>query len=302
MFLLGGIAVTNEELVILIKRRINVAENMLQLWEQVKRFVYSIARKYQAYAELEDLEQEGYISLYDAVNGYDPESGCAFLTYAGFWIKQHLLRYIQNNGIIRVPVHEQQRIADYKKTVHAFRSQLGRNPTEWELSRFLNMSVKQIREVEQAKTMQQIGSIDVPVMDQDGEQAATVGDLLPSEEDLEADVLDRIERQELQRTIWTLVDTLPEEQKSIIRMYYQKGMTRKQIGELIGFTGSRVHTLESNGLRELRKPRNARLLRPYFSESRAALAYHGCGVQSFNRTWLSSTERAALDLRGNNEM
>lgn len=45
-------------------------------------------------ADLEDLDQEGYLALYDAVDGFKPEKGYKFLTYAGYWIAQRMQRYI----------------------------------------------------------------------------------------------------------------------------------------------------------------------------------------------------------------
>ena len=66
---------SNEQLVLRIKAGENVADNMLQLWQQNKKFVASIAKKYAAYEEIEDLIQQGYFGMCNAVNGYDPESG-----------------------------------------------------------------------------------------------------------------------------------------------------------------------------------------------------------------------------------
>lgn len=59
---------TNEELAIRIKAGIDTADNMLQLWEQTRRFIRRIASRYVGAAELEDLEQEGYLALYWIVN------------------------------------------------------------------------------------------------------------------------------------------------------------------------------------------------------------------------------------------
>lgn len=69
---------SNEQLVLRIKAGENVADNMLQLWQQNKKFISSIAKKYAAYEEIEDLIQQGYFGMSNAVNGYDPEA--AFLS------------------------------------------------------------------------------------------------------------------------------------------------------------------------------------------------------------------------------
>lgn len=73
---------TNEQLVARIQAGENVSENMSQLYDQVKDFIRSIAWKYRNSAELDDLEQEGYLALYPAIDGFNPAAGYKFLTYA----------------------------------------------------------------------------------------------------------------------------------------------------------------------------------------------------------------------------
>ena len=86
---------TNEELVIRIKAGVDVPENMLQLWQQAKAFIHTVALHYRGLADLEDLEQEGYLALYDAVDGFCPDMDCKFLTYAKYilhnQVKSHML-------------------------------------------------------------------------------------------------------------------------------------------------------------------------------------------------------------------
>ena len=78
---------TNEQLVTLIRAGEDPAGNMLKLWEQNKGFIAKMARKYSGYAEMDDLMQEGYLALNEAVEHY-ADKGAAFLTYAAFWIRQ----------------------------------------------------------------------------------------------------------------------------------------------------------------------------------------------------------------------
>jgi len=65
---------TNEELVIRIKAGIDVSENMLQLWEQTKSFIHTVALHYQGFADLEDLEQEGETTLTSLVKRSESRS------------------------------------------------------------------------------------------------------------------------------------------------------------------------------------------------------------------------------------
>lgn len=71
---------TNECIVAAVQAGDNEAENMLELWQQNKGFIAMMARRYSAGAEMEDLEQEGYIALYEAVRYYEPNRGMSFIS------------------------------------------------------------------------------------------------------------------------------------------------------------------------------------------------------------------------------
>ena len=284
---------TNEQLVICIKAGENVADNMSQLWEQTRRFIHVMATRYQEQAEIEDLEQEGYLALCRAVRGYNPAAGCLFLTYASHWIRQRMVRYIQNNGSIRVPVHEWERVQKYKKLESAFLVQIGRKPSEDEMAYYMNITLKQVRSLKEVLRMGQMESLDKCFLD-DGE--STVGDMIPGQEDVEGAVLDVMDAGELQAVLWSEVDTLPDEQPEVIRARFQRGETLRATGERIGVTIERVRQIESKALRELRKPSHSRKLQPFLPEAIGSRAYSGNGVEAFNRTWTSSTERIAMML------
>lgn len=120
---------TNEQLVLRIRAGENIAENMLALWQQCRGVIVELARKYSAVAEQEDLEQEAYFAISKAVDSYDHEKGASFLTWARFWIRQQMVRYIQNHGTVRLPVHSGERIRKYRELQSAFLMQIGRLPT-----------------------------------------------------------------------------------------------------------------------------------------------------------------------------
>ena len=81
---------TNEQLAARIRAGENVGNNMAILYDQVKDFIHAMAYKYHGQGELEDLEQEGFLSLYDAIDHYEADQGVKFLTYASHWIRQRM--------------------------------------------------------------------------------------------------------------------------------------------------------------------------------------------------------------------
>lgn len=288
---------TNEQLVAQIKAGENVGENMEQLYSQVRRFIHVVASRYRGSGELEDLEQEGFLALYDAVEGYDPDQGTQFLTYAEYWIKQRIQRYLQQSGsCLRLSVYCQEKNRRYKRLCSSYQAEYGREPSEDEIARFMGLTVEQVRNVREDACMARLGSLDAPVKGLDGGEEATVGDLTPAPGDLEEDVVERMQREQLCAVLWECVDSLEEVQAETIRKRYQRGMSLREIGAEQGISPEVVRREHNKALRELRKPRCAKRLRPFVPEEEwiFSMSISGTGVGRFRRTWTSSTERAAL--------
>lgn len=284
---------TNEQLAIRIKAGIDVANNMLQLWQQNRGFIHKIVNQYKAYAEEDDLEQEGYLGLCAAVYHYNPDEGVTFIHYASFWIKQYIARYIRGNGTVRLPEFMQGRIREYNKMVQKWQQNYHRKPTDEEICHFLDLSWEMLENLRKAAQMVQIGSLDVPV----GEEGdCSMYDLLPSAMDEEEQTIEKIQHEQLCAVLWPLVDSLPGQQPQVIRARYQDNMTFREIAEDQGVSVEMARQRERQGLRELRKPSKSKLLRPFLPDDNRiySMGLQGNGVGSFNRTWTSSTERAAL--------
>lgn len=288
---------TNEQLVARIKAGENIGENMAQLYDQVKRFIHAVAWKYRDSGIMEDLEQEGFLALYDAVDGYDAAQGVKFLTYAEYWIRQRISRYLQMNGSsLRLPVHCQEKVRKYKRFCSSYQLEHGREPSEGEIARFMGLTLESVMEIKETACMARVGSLDVPVKGLDGGEDSTVGELVPAVDDLEGDTVDRLTSAQLCTVLWECVDSLPGQQPAVIRQRYQGGMSLAEIGRQQGTTPEAARQIHAKALRELRKPRYSDRLRPFLTEEEQiySRALVGNGVGKFNRTWTSSTERVVL--------
>lgn len=283
---------TNEQLVLLIKDGIDVPDNMLQLWQQNRAFIGKIAYSYKGYEEMDDLKQQGYIGLCQAVEGYKLGEDVPFINYAAFWIRQSMARYIENcSSIVRIPSHEKQRQKKYRRVVSDFKARTGREPTDQEICQCMEISPGVLQEMKNNTGMGQIGSLDERV-GEDGD--TTIGEMIPGTTNVERNVLDRVESEELKTVLWEMVDSLPDKQPAVLHAVYQEGRTLKEVSETIGVTGSRTGQIRQSALRELRKPGRIKRLIAFLPEEVECLAYHHNGVTEFNRTWTSSTELAAL--------
>ena len=290
---------TNEQLAVRIRAGENVGDNMAILYDQVKDFIHAMAYKYHGQGELEDLEQEGFLALYDAIDHYEADQGVKFLTYASHWIRQRMQKYIQNTGSpLRLSAGRQEAIRKYRKFCTEFQAEQGCKPTEAELCRSLWLTLEQLREIQYDACMTAVKSLDAPIKGAEGEEDITLGELAASAADPCEELLDRLEQEELCSILWQCVDSLPGKQPDVIRSRYQDNLTMKQCGQFCGISEAEVRKQQLKALRSLRSGENAKKLRPFLPED--AWIYSGAlignGVERFNHTWTSSTERVALEL------
>ena len=290
---------TNEQLAARIRSGENVGNNMAALYDQVKDFIHAMAYKYHGQGELEDLEQEGFLALYDAIDHYEADQGVKFLTYASHWIRQRMQKYIQNTGSpLRLSAGRQKAIRKYRKFCTEFQTEQGRKPTEAELCRSLWLTLEQLREIQYDACMTAVKSLDAPIKGAEGEEDTTLGELAASATDPCEELLDRLEQEELCSILWQCVDGLPGKQPDVIRSRYKDNMTMKQCGQFCGISEAEVRKQQLKALRSLRSGENAKKLRPFLPGD--AWIYSGAlignGVDHFNQTWTSSTERVALEL------
>ena len=86
---------SNEELVKLIKEGQDPdGKYMMDLWKQNKGLIWRTVKPYANYESEEDLMQEAFIGLSKAVGLFDPNMGASFITYALFWVKQFVVRFL----------------------------------------------------------------------------------------------------------------------------------------------------------------------------------------------------------------
>ena len=290
---------TNEQLAARIRSGENVGNNMAALYDQVKDFIHAMAYKYHGQGELEDLEQEGFLALYDAIDHYEADQGVKFLTYASHWIRQRMQKYIQNTGSpLRLSAGRQEAIRKYRKFCTEFQAEQGCKPTEAELCRSLWLTLEQLREIQYDACMTAVKSLDAPIKGAEGEEDTTLGELAASATDPCEEVLDRLEQEALCSVLWPCVDSLPGKQPDVIRSRYKDNMTMKQCGQFCGISEAEARKQQIKALRSLRSGENAKKLRPFLPAD--AWIYSGAlignGVERFNHTWTSSTERIALEL------
>lgn len=287
--------ITNEQLVAKIQAGENTAENMLQLWQQTKAYIYKVAKRYSGYAEMDDLMQEGYLGLNAAVEHYKPDQGTKFISYLTFWVKMRMQRYIENNGSVRLPSGMYQAVMRYKRFVRQYEQECGCEPSELACRAFLGVSEEELRDIRESANKANVSSLD-SVVSQDNDKTA-LRDLIASDQNLEEDAIRRCDHELMSKALWDSVKNLPEKQALVIIGRYQDKRTHESLGHEMGCSFQYSRYLEQKALRTLRRPHISRKFQTYHEQYLTPYPIHHIGVESFQRTGFSEVERAVLGWR-----
>lgn len=91
---------TNEQIVSEIRNGYSVTDYMQLLYESNLPLIKKFIKPYAAYEPMEDLVQESYFGLWEAVQHYETSANVRFMTYAEYWIRQSVQRYLEKCGSV----------------------------------------------------------------------------------------------------------------------------------------------------------------------------------------------------------
>lgn len=243
---------TNEQRVEKIRNGVSVTDNMERLYTDNLPLIKKIIKPYVNYESEEDLLQEAYFGLYEAVQHYETSENVRFMTYAAYWIKRKAQRYVEDFGsVVRLPVNCIQKISRYKKSVREYQQAYGQTPTDQALAGFMSLSVNEIQKIRIYASG--IQSIDAPLMD---DERTCLADTLQSDFSLENSTTDKIYDEYQKNELWGIVERYTDNwQQEIIRQHFQDGKTIAEIARESGQSFQKVRTQKDKGLRKLRTGR-----------------------------------------------
>lgn len=211
------------------------------------RLVVAIARRYYTgVVPMLDLIQEGAIGLLTAARKFDYTRDVRFSTYASKWIRQGVLRCVENSAPIYVPAYTADLIRRVTQAQTLLRQKLEREPELGEIAAECGLPEDKVRQLLQIQP--KTCSLDAPIGAEDN---------APAVEDLHApEPHQQLVREELIRTVERLMKNLTPRQQQILRLRFGmadgKCHSLEWIGNLLGISKERVRQVEKQAMDKLR--------------------------------------------------
>lgn len=232
------------------KRDPAVREQLILEHTPLIRYVAGrIAMRLPGHVVLDDLLSAGVVGLIDAVDKFDPGKKVLFKTYAEFRIRGAILDELR--AMDWVPRSVRKKSSDLEEVYNRLQNQLGRAVEDEEVAEELGVGLDELY-----KLLDEVKGVNLFSLD-DAEgpfprlDAETVLKAMGNRDDGD-DPLVMLGLSELRRQVAAAISGLPEKEKLVVSLYYYDELTMREIGEVLGYTESRISQMHTKAILRLR--------------------------------------------------
>lgn len=226
----------------------NQKEELIKEYAPLIKFVaQKIAVRLPPNIELDDLISAGSIGLMDAIDKWDPTRDNKFKTYAEFRIRGSILDELRAQDWIPRSVRDKAKALD--RTISALENELGRYPTEEEISAKLNMPIGEFHDlVNQVRPVSLLSIDDQPTFSDSDKKS--IANLLEGAKS--GNPFNQLNVKVVKDVVAKAIEELPERQRLVLSLYYFEDLNLKEIGQVLRVTESRVSQLHAQAVTRLR--------------------------------------------------
>lgn len=213
----------------------------------IKYIAARLASRLPPQVSIDDLISCGIIGLIDAINKFDLSKNVQFKTYAEFRIKGAMLDELR--ALDWVPRSIRRKITDLEKTYADLEKKFGRPATDEEVANSLNMNLEEFHKLlDETKS---VSFMDIEFLRQKSPDKLN-SSIIDSFSDSGKDPFTAINLSQIRRLTARAIAELPEKEKLAVALYYYEELTMKEIGQVLGYTESRISQMHSKAMLRLR--------------------------------------------------
>ncbi len=195
-----------------------------------------------------DLVGWGVLGLVDAVEKFDPNQDIKFETYATFRIRGAILDQLRGlDWAPRALRHEAKKMSEAEERLAA---RLGRRPSHEEVAEELGMDIVKFRTVRREVEEINLVSLDSCLVQEESE-GMNLGKITSSCEILSPD--EAAVRHEKEEALVGAIQSLREQERKVIYLYYYEELTLKEIAHLMNLSESRVCQINRKAISSLKR-------------------------------------------------
>ncbi|MFN3454769.1 MAG: sigma-70 family RNA polymerase sigma factor [Pseudobdellovibrio sp.] len=223
-------------------------EELIKEYAPLIRFVaQKIAVRLPPNIDIDDLISAGAIGLMDAIDKWDPTRDNKFKTYAEFRIRGAILDELRSQDWIPRSVRDKSKALE--RTISALESELGRAPSDEEISARLNMPIEEFHELINQVRPVSLLSIDDQPSFSDSDKKSIVNLLEGAKS---ASPFNQLNVKIVKDVVAKAIENLPERQRLVLSLYYFEDLNLKEIGQVLRVTESRVSQLHAQAVLRLK--------------------------------------------------
>ena len=212
----------------------------------IKSAAMQIRGVYSSFAQIDDIINEGILTLLGAIDKFDPEKGVKFETYVSKRIRGMVIDLARKQDWI--PRNVRKRAKEIDLAVSELSASLGRTPTDGEIAGHLGISVERYQKDAANIALSNVLSLDVLM---DTRETAGYPLEVPSS-DLQSQPETALQEREMQRALAEGISQLRENEQIVLSLYYERNLHLKEIAQVMELSEPRISQIHTRAIQKLR--------------------------------------------------